>query len=303
MATITQRTLARRNKIIGYAFIFPAVIFLALIVVFPMIYNIKMSLSDVTLMTFNSEQPFIGLDNFSEVFKMPVFKTALKNTFIFTVVSLIFQFIIGFAIALLFTREYPIAGLSRGMLMVCWTIPIIVYASVWKWMFTGDAAGVFNYILMQLHIIDEPISYFTSGKGAMTALIITNIWRGVPYNMLLLATGLTQLPDDVFEAAEIDGANAFQRFFRITVPLLKPTMLSVAVTGFIYTFKTFDLIYIMTNGGPLDMTHILATTSYKLTFSDFEFGQGAAVANVMLVILMVIGVVYTYFIGKEDREM
>ena len=253
----------KREIMAGYCFILPAAVFLALIVIYPLIYNLSMSFHEVTLETFRGEQPFIGLENYREVLAR-------------------------------------LSKISRGLLMVCWLVPVIVFASVWKWIFAGDGSGILNYFLTQLHIVKAPVSWLTTERGAMTALIITNIWRGVPFNMLLLATGLTTLPEELFEAAAIDGANRIQRFCHITLPLLKPTILSVVTLGFIYTFKAFDLIYIMTNGGPLDSTQILATASYKLTFSNFEFGQGAAVANIMLILLLVVAIFNLKLMEKEE---
>lgn len=290
----------RKERAAGYGFVLPALLFLALIVIYPLFYNITMSFLDVTLETFNGTKDWIGFANYIAVFKMPMFGKAVFNTFLFTIVSLVFQFVIGFGLALLFAKKFVLSNISRGLLMVCWLVPAIVFASVWKWIFAGDTSGILNYILMTIGIIKEPIAWLTTKTGAMTALIITNIWRGVPFNMLLLATGLTTLPMDIFESAAIDGANRVQRFIKITLPLMKPTIISVITLGFIYTFKAFDLIYIMTNGGPLDSTQILATASYKLTFANYEFGQGAAVANIMLLILAVIGYINLKFMEKDE---
>ena len=290
----------KREIMAGYCFILPAAVFLALIVIYPLIYNLSMSFHEVTLETFRGGQPFIGLENYKEVLAMPMVRKAIWNTIYFTVMSIIFQFVIGFALALLFSKAFRLSKISRGLLMVCWLVPVIVFASVWKWIFAGDGSGILNYFLTQLHIVKAPVSWLTTERGAMTALIITNIWRGVPSNMLLLATGLTTLPEELFEAAAIDGANRIQRFRHITLPLLKPTILSVVTLGFIYTFKAFDLIYIMTNGGPLDSTQILATASYKLTFSNFEFGQGAAVANIMLILLLVVAIFNLKLMEKDE---
>lgn len=295
-----KKSYAWKEKATGYCFILPALIFLFLIVIYPLIYNISISFREATMSSFSGKQPFVGLKNYNVVLGMPVFRTAFWNTFLFTIVSLFFQFIIGFALALFFSKKFRLSQFARGILLVCWLVPVIVVASVWKWIFAGDGSGIINFLLMQMGWISEPISWMTTKSGAMGSLIFTNIWRGVPFNMLLLATGLTTLPQDVHEAAAIDGANRWKHFFYITLPLLKPTIISVITLGFIYTFKTFELVYIMTNGGPLDATEILATVSYRLTFSNFEFGQGAAVANIMLVILILIGFINLRFMEKDE---
>ena len=140
-----------KEKRAGYAFVLPAILFLLLLVLYPLTYNITMSFRDVTLKTFNAEQEFVGLKNYVDVLAMPVVRKAIFNTLFFTVVSLIFQFVIGFALALLFAKKYGLSELSRGLLMVCWLIPVLVFATIWKWIFAGDTSGILNYILIQLH--------------------------------------------------------------------------------------------------------------------------------------------------------
>jgi len=134
----------------------------------------------------------------------------------------------------------------------------------------------------------------------MAALIIANIWIGIPFNMILIATGLTTIPDDIYESSSIDGANKIQIFFRITVPMLKSTIASVLILGFIYTFKVFDLVYVMTNGGPVNSTQTLSTYSYKLSFDLFRYSHGATVANVLFVILFIVSLLYLKIFYAEE---
>lgn len=151
-------------------------------------------------------------------------------------------------------------------------LPVTVTALVFKFMFSQDS-GIINTLLMNLHIIDEPIGWLLNGGTGMAVLIIANSWVGIPFNMLLLTTGLNNISTDVYEAASIDGATKRQQFFKITLPLLKPTIMSTLVLGFVLTFKVFDLVYVMTGGGPVDSTEVLSTYSYKLSFQQFQFGQ------------------------------
>lgn len=294
------RSLQRSENRAGYLFIFPALVFLLAFVAFPIIYNIVISLREVNVYTFTGEQSFVGLRNYRDVLAMPVLGKAVRNTLYFTVMCILFQFVIGFGLAMMFSKPFPLSRLARGMLMVCWLVPTIVTASVWQWIYAGDSSGILNFLLMKLHVISSPISWMTSATGAMWALIITNVWKGVPFNMLLLSTALTTLPQDVLEAASIDGAGRWKRFVHITLPMLRPSIVSVVTLGFIYTFKTFELIYIMTQGGPLNATENLATVSYRLTFSNFEIGQGAAVANLMMTLLIVIGIISQRFMEKDE---
>lgn len=277
----------------------PALVFIAAFIAYPTIYNIAISFREATVHTLRSEQPFIGLENYREVISEPVFGQALGNTFYFTFGSLLFQFTIGFALALLFARPFPGASAFRGILMVSWLVPQVVTGSLFKWIFAGDS-GILNILLMNLGIVESPVIWLNGATSAMWALIITNIWIGVPFNMLLIATGIITIPGDLYEAATIDGANSSQRFFRITVPLLKPTLVSVITLGFIYTFKAFDIVFVMTGGGPVNSTELMSTLGYRYSFSNFNFGQGSAVTNILFVILILVGLIYLRIVRTEE---
>jgi multiple sugar transport system permease protein len=222
------------------------------------------------------------------------------NTFVFTLGCLVLQFGIGFALALLLNRESPVARSVRGILMVPWMIPMTVTALMFKFMFSSNV-GIINQGFQALGLIQRPIEWLLEPQLAMFSLIVANTWIGIPFNMILLSTGLTTIPREVKEAAAIDGARAPQAFLRITVPMLKPVIESVLILGFIYTFKVFDLVFVMTNGGPVNSTHLLSTYSYKLSFSLFKYSQGAATANILFVILLVVSLIYLAFVYR-DRE-
>lgn len=278
-----------REKAAGYAFTMPAVLFVVLLVIYPLGYNVLLSFKNVTLRNFNGKQDFIGLQNYIQLFGDKVFRRAVVNTLVFTVASIVFQMIIGFFLALLFSKSFPLCNLARGLLMVCWLIPVMSFATLFKWIFAGNESGILNYFMLRIGLIQKPISWLTNGTTAMTALILANIWRGVPFNMMLISSGMTTIPGDIYDACKVDGVSKWNEILHVTIPLLKPTLVSTVTLGFVYTFKAFDLIYVMTNGGPLNMTQVLATLSYKYTFNDFNFSIGAAAADVMLLILMVVG--------------
>lgn len=278
-----------REKAAGYAFTMPAVLFVVLLVIYPLGYNVLLSFKNVTLRNFNGKQDFIGLQNYIQLFGDKVFRRAVVNTLVFTVASIVFQMIIGFFLALLFSKSFPLCNLARGLLMVCWLIPVMSFATLFKWIFAGNESGILNYFMLRIGLIQKPISWLTNGTTAMVALILANIWRGVPFNMMLISSGMTTIPGDIYDACKVDGVSKWNEILHVTIPLLKPTLVSTVTLGFVYTFKAFDLIYVMTNGGPLNMTQVLATLSYKYTFNDFNFSIGAAAADVMLLILMVVG--------------
>ena len=179
-------------------------------------------------------------------------------------------------------------------------MPVTVTALLYKYMLSPDV-GIIDYILMNIGIIDQPVGWLLNQKTAIWGPIIANSWVGIPFDMLLLSAGLAAVPQDVYESAAIDGANVWQKFTRITLPLLRPAIMSVLVLGFVNTFKVFDLIFVMTGGGPVNATEVLSTFAYKQSFGYYYFGQGAAIANVLMAILFVVAFIYLILIKKEDE--
>ena len=296
----TMVKLLKGNNI-GILFVLPALIFMIFFIAYPIISNIILSMQDVTVMTFiMPNKPFIGFDNYFRLFSDEVLRLSIFNTLIFTLGSLIFQFIIGLLLALLFNINFLGAKQLRGLMMVPWMIPITITALIFKFMFTSNV-GIINQILIFLKIISNPIDWLITPNTAMSALIITNIWIGIPFNMILLSVGLTTIPKELYESSSIDGANKVQSFFKITLPLLKPTIESVLILGFIYTFKVFDLVFVMTGGGPVNTTHLLSTYSYKLSFTLFKYSEGAATANILFVILLIASLLYLKVTNTDEQ--
>lgn len=285
---------------IGILFVLPAFLYMLIFVGYPILSNLVLSVQDVTVRTLTAaEKPFVGFKNYVDIFQDKVFCTSLCNTLLFTVSCLVVQFLIGFLLALFFNKHFTIAKPIRGLLMMPWMIPITVTALMFKFIF-GTDVGILNYILKSIGLIKENIEWLTTPGTAMFAIICANIWIGIPFNMILIATGLTTIPKELYESASIDGANKVESFFKITLPLLKPTIESVLILGFIYTFKVFDLVYVMTSGGPVNSTHMLSTYSYKLSFEMFKYSKGAAVANVLLLILLIVGIFYIRVTKEEE---
>ena len=287
---------------VGLLFALPAFVYMLIIVGYPIISNIVLSVQDVTVRNLaRGTKNFVGLNNYIVLFRDEVFRLTISNTLKFTVYSLLFQFIIGFALAVFFNKNFSFAKPIRGLLMIPWMIPMTVTALIFKFIFSTDV-GIINYLLRSLGIISENIEWLTNPNIAMGCVIFANIWIGIPFNTILLSTGLTTIPQELYESAAMDGANGFQRFIKITLPLLRSTIESVLVLGFIYTFKCYDLVYVMTSGGPVNSTHLMSTYSYKLSFEMFDYSMGSAAANVLLVILMVVGMVYLKITMEGEND-
>jgi multiple sugar transport system permease protein len=289
------------NGNIGYLFVLPAAVYMLLLVGYPIVSNFILSFQDVTVTTLNKlQKPFVGFRNYRLLLGDGVLQPSLANTFVFTLCCIVLQFIIGFALALYFNRSFSFSKPIRGLLMIPWMIPMTVTALMFKFMFSSNV-GIVNQFLQACGLIGQPIEWLLQPRLAMLSLVIANTWIGIPFNMILISTGLTTIPADLMEAASIDGASARQSFFHIILPMLKPVIESVLILGFIYTFKVFDLVFVMTNGGPVNTTQLLSTYSYKLSFTLFKYSQGAATANILFLILFAVSIVYLKFVYDDGK--
>jgi multiple sugar transport system permease protein len=276
----------------AWAFLAPVVAYLLVFYAYPLYRNLDLSLHDYTVRSFvQGDARFTGLDNYRAVLRDPSFGPALWHTAVFTLVSLAFQFAIGMALAVFFRQRFRLAATLRALFLVPWLLPLIVSASTWSWMLNSDS-GVVNAVLHALGL--PPINWLTSPSWSLASVTIVNIWIGIPFNLVLLHSGLEGIPASVEEAAALDGARPWQRFWRITFPLLRPVSAITLLLGLIYTLKVFDIIWIMTRGGPADSSTTLATWSYRLGFGNLlpAFSPGAAVGNLLIVLALIFGLVY-----------
>ena len=289
---VRQRRL-RRQPAGARPFLIPVLAFSALFFVYPLAKNIQVSLQDFTLSSlFTGKAPYVGLDNYVRIFHDPVFRTAVGNTIVFTLISIVFQLTIGLALAVFFARSFPLNGLLRSLLIVPWLLPLVVSGTVFRWMLDTNN-GIINHVLLNLHIVDTPVPWLTDYDTAMTGVLLCNIWIGVPFNMVILYGGLQSISIDLYEASALDGAGRIRQFWYITLPMLRPVLLVVTTLGLIYTLKIFDVIWVLTKGGPANATQNLTTYGYQLSFGGLsEFGQGAAVGNVLILVCLVLSLIY-----------
>lgn len=283
----------------SYLFVVPALVFMVVFIGFPLFYNLMLSFQNVNVYNLSGQHDFIGLSNYIKSLKDPVFYTALQNSAVFTVLSIFFQFTIGFALALFFNLKFPGRNLFRSLMLLAWMLPVVISGTVFQWMLSGDY-GVVNYFLQALGIIDQPVNWLSESGTALLGTIVANVWIGIPFNMIILLSGLQGLPEHLYEAAKLDGANRLVQFRHITLPLMRPTILVLLILGIINTFKVFDLIFIMTAGGPVTASTVLPIYAYQLSFTTLEFSQGAAVSMIMFLILIVISIVYLRMSSKEE---
>ncbi|WP_243223669.1 carbohydrate ABC transporter permease [Microbacterium proteolyticum] len=282
----------RRGQWAAWAFIAPVVIYLAVFYAYPLYRNLDLSLRDYTVRSFiDGNAPFVWFANYIAVFADATFWPALLNTATFTLVSIVFQYSIGMALAVFFFQRFPLSATLRALFLVPWLLPLLVSASAWSWMLNSES-GVVNFFLTSIGL--GQVNWLTSPQWSLISVLIANIWIGIPFNLVILYSGLQNISTDIYEAAAIDGANAWQKFWRITFPLLRPVSAITILLGLVYTLKVFDIIWIMTRGGPGSTSTTFAIWSYRLGFGSAlpDLSPAAAVGNLLIVIALVFGLIY-----------
>ena len=292
----------RRQRLAGWLFLTPAVAYVLFAFALPIVYNVMLSFERTSPATVaNFTAPFAGLANYRFVLHDPTSRTAIVHTFEFTFGSLLGQFIIGFALALLFSLRFPGRRLARSLVIVPWLLPLIVTGVIFRFLFQVEGGAV-NELLSYVGLADRPIDWLDNPHLALWTVLIANIWLGVPFFTLLLYSALQDVPTEVKEAALIDGAGPWQRLRLIIVPIILPVIEVTLLLGFVFTVKVFDLVVGLTGGGPANSTQLITTWSYNLSFQVFSFGEGAALNNLLLVLAMICAPLYLWLSRASLRR-
>jgi multiple sugar transport system permease protein len=303
-ATRSPRRLSARRKeqLAGWLFLTPAVAYLLFAFALPIVYNVMLSFERTSPATVaNFTAPYAGLDNYRFIQNDPTSRSAIYHTLVFTVGSLAGQFVIGFALALLFTVRFPGRTLARSLIIVPWLLPLIVTGVIFRFLFQVEGGAV-NQLLSYVGLADRPIDWLDNPHLALWTVLIANIWLGIPFFTLLLYSALQDVPGEVREAALMDGAGAWQRLRYIIVPIILPVIEVTLLLGFVFTVKVFDLVIGLTGGGPANSTQLITTWSYNLSFQVFNFGQGAALNNLLLVLAMICAPLYLWLSRDSLRH-
>jgi multiple sugar transport system permease protein len=292
----------RREAVAKVLFVVPAALAIIALFGYPVVKNLTMSFQQYTLRTFfTGKAPWVGLQNYVTVVNDDVFSKALVNTALFTIGSIVGQFVLGMLLALFFHQNFPLNGVLRALFLLPWLIPLIVGSAAWRSLLEQDS-GIINITLENLGIINSPIPWLTSPDVALISIILVNIWLGVPFNLTLLYSGLQDIPEELYEAGALDGATGWKAFWNITWPNLRAVVSVVLMLGVIYTLKVLDIILGLTQGGPANATQTIATQSYQRSFVEFKFGQGAALSNILILISLVFAIVYLRATRRQVDE-
>jgi len=267
----------------------------------PLIYNVLMSFQEVDLFSLGTFwRPFVGLKNYVELFAQPETWPIFANTAVFVVSSIAGQFLIGFGLALFFWTNFPGASWLRGLFLVSWVMPGLVVGAIWSWILSGDF-GVLNFLLRESGLTDGNVFWRSDPNYSLWGVILANIWFGTSFNMILLSVGLSAIPTDLYEAAELDGANAWQRFRTITLPMMRSTIGAILALGLIFTLQQFDLFAAITNGGPNNSSNVAQYWAWELSFRQYDFAKGATVSVIMIVFVILASIVYVRSTRHEVR--
>ena len=278
----------------------PSMLIIFGVLIIPILYSLFLSFNNLVIST--GEYEFVGLKHYISMFKDPNFYNSIGRTLLFTVLTVSAEIVLGVAIALVLNQEFKGRGFVRGLMILPWALPTVVNAIMWQWIFNANY-GVLNALLTQLGIIDTYKVWLGKPVSAFVCVLVANIWKETPYVVLLTIAALANISKDLYEAAEIDGSNPWQSFWKITLPLIKPVVLILLITKTIWALQTFDLVYIMTKGGPMAVTEFIAFFIQKTSFKFLKFGYGSAMSYMLSMVCF--GLTYLYikiFMGRDDEQ-
>jgi len=288
-----------RDARLGYVLVFPLVLVMLGLLAYPIANAFDMSLQDRQL---GVSGKYIWFGNFIELLTEDRrFRMVVVNSVLFTTLSVAGKIVVGMIMALILNARIKFRGMFRGWLLFPWVAPTFVTALTWRWMYDGTA-GVINYILLSLGLIELPIAWLADTSTAMGAVIATNIWRGFPFFGVSLLAAMQAIPADLYEAADVDGATNWQKFWNITVPGVRTTLAITTILSTIWTFNDFQIVFLMTGGGPAYATHLFATYAYKVGFEGSRIGYASAISFLLTPILIIMIMALSPLIMKSEQE-
>ena len=290
-----ERLNSNRN-LLGFLFMLPAALVLLVFLAYPLGLGVWLGFTDVKV---GRPGHFIGFDNYEWLFQDDIFWLSVFNTFLYTSVASVIKFAIGLWLALLLNRNLPFKSFLRAIVLLPFIVPTVLSALAFWWIYDSQDS-VISWTLIEMGLLDQPIDFLGNPNNARASVIAANIWRGIPFVAITLLAGLQTISPSLYEAATIDGANEWQRFRRITFPLLTPIIAVVMTFSVLFTFTDFQLIWVMTRGGPINATHLMATLSYQRAIIGGALGEGAAIAVAMIPFLLA-AILFSYF-GLQRRK-
>lgn len=293
--SILRRFVESRNGL-GLLFMLPAGVFLLFFLTYPLGLGVWLGFTDTTI---GRTGVFVGLENYAWLFDDPVFWLSVYNTVLYTFVASVLKFVLGLWLALILNEHLPFKNFFRAIILLPWVVPTVLSALAFWWIYDSQFS-IISWVLMQWGWIDAPINFLGDPNKARASVIAANVWRGIPFVAISLLAGLQTIPQSLNEAAALDGATPWQRFTKITLPLLTPIIAVVMTFSVLFTFTDFQLIYVLTRGGPVNATHLMATLSFQRAIPGGQLGEGAAIAVAMIPFLLA-AILFSFF-GLQRRK-
>ena len=285
------------DRVFGYLSQLPIIFLLFLIIFFPLLFALDISFRQYNL-TKPGAHDYIGFTNYYDLITNQLFLSSWVNTVIYTISVMVITLAIGIGGALILNEKLHLRGVWRALILIPWAMPAIVSGILWRGIFDGSY-GVLNYILLSIGIIGDPISWTGQAPYAMFSVILATVWREVPFATLLILAGIQSVPSHLYEVAIIEGANAWNRFRHVTLPLVKNVVVIVLIFETMETLKLFDFVYALTKGGPAGTTSVISYWTYQITFGRLDFGKGAALSYLMAIVILAISLVYIRSIYRK----
>ncbi len=290
-------TLTASQRRLAFGLVLPALFVILFINIYPLFQSFILSLQEYNA-KFPAQRHYVWFGNYLKLFRDPEYLAALRTTFFFTFVSVALELFLGLGAALIMNRPFFGRGLVRAAVLIPWAIPTVISARMWEWMY-NDQFGVINDILMHLHLIPEPIPWLGRPGVALWAIIIADVWKTMPFMALLLLAGLQVIPEELYEAAVIDGAGTFKRFWYVTLPLLRPAILVSLIFRTIDAFRVFDVVFVLTGGA--SGTKTLVVLNREVFFSFLNYGYGSAISVTIFAFIFLISLAYIKGFGRKWR--
>ena len=285
------------NAVFAWLLILPAAIFIAVIVAWPLVETVRLSFTDARL----GGENYVGVENYQDLLESKKFGQTVVRTFYWMILSVSLKLVLGLAGASLLNAAVPGKALFRVLVMPPWVIPIAIGMIGWLWLYNGHF-GIIAGVLQSIGILDGPYEFLAHKKSAFYSAIVADVWVGTPMVTLFLLAAMQGVNRDLYEAAWVDGAGRWYRFRRITIPQIMPVLVSMALLSAIWTFNSFEIIWILTEGGPRSATTTLIVDTYKTAIGNFKFGEGAARAVIIVILLATFSLIYLYFLNKVNKK-
>ena len=294
-ASLLSRIAESRNGA-GLIYMLPAAAFLLCFLTYPLGLGVWLGFTDARI---GRPGQFIGLENYIWLGRDPVFWLSVFNTMVYTLIASVLKFALGLWLALILNQHLPAKSFFRAIVLLPWVVPTVLSALAFWWIFDSQFS-IISYVLLEIGLIEQPINFLGDPTNARLSVIAANVWRGIPFVAICLLAGLQTIPQSLNEAAALDGATSWQRFTKITLPLLTPIIAVVMTFSVLFTFTDFQLIYVLTRGGPVNATHLMATLSFQRAIPGGQLGEGAAIAVAMIPFLLA-AILFSFF-GLQRRR-